>query len=501
MGAARNFPAEMQSSIHQNIIPADVREGDVIRAKVRSLDPNHFFNDNLRVWRISPLGVELVLEDEKSLGKGILLEVEIQFGMQKTTLSGLVVDSVVVERGKSIAHVRLVPKSQDRIDNLERRSSSRWICSDQFFPTAVASNPAKFNDFIYFKIRDISYGGFKLTTSLRNKFIVPGIAFDCIVNFPMVSQVNMRLTVKNIRVEVEGGAEVLSLGMTFDVKNTRLAQTVGQYLIQFGDVQSLEEIQQAGFAVHNVSDAVSYSYVRSKEEFEEVLKLRFEAYKHAGKVADGKTYLDMTDHFDAKSRIIIGRYKSEIVCSARMIFHQVGEHLEQEGFVKWPTNLPRPDEVVEIMRACTRPDFRGSDLLTGMFKYMAVTVAQARKGWIVICATDEMVSFYQNIGFKKVDLSYEHPALNNRVHHVMIANFLDGMAGRTVGPIYWNLVWADSVEYLSQFELIEVDPFMQMRMTIYRWFAPFAKFLFGRKVKKYIDSRHTSNKAALKKAA
>lgn len=495
--SGRYFEIDSPNSIHQSIIPADVREGEVIRAKVKSIDPQCYFNDFLRVWRISPLGVELVIENENVLKRGVLIELEIQFGRQRTSLSGLIVDSVVSERGKIIAHVRLVPMAAERIDSSDRRGSSRWLCSEQFFPTAVAANPAKFNEFIYFKVRDISYGGFKLTTSLRNKFIVPGIVFDCIVNFPMVSQVNMHLTVKNIRVEMEGGTEVLSLGVIFNLADNRLSETVGQYLMQFGTVQSLHEIQEAGYAIHKVSNSVSYSYVRSKEEFDEVLKLRFEAYKYAGKVEEGKTYLDMTDHFDAKSRIIIGRYKSEIICTARMIFHQVGESMEQENFVKWPADQPRPDEVVEIMRACTRPDFRGSDLLVGMFKYMAVTVAQAKKSWIVICATEEMIKFYQNIGFKQLGLSYKHAALNNRIHHVMIANFLDGMAGRTVGPIYWNLVWADSVEYLSQFGIIEVDPFMQIRMTIYKWFSPIAKFLYDRKIRKKNNRVHSEPKDKL----
>jgi predicted GNAT family N-acyltransferase len=487
--AARVFQKEEQSSIHENIIPADVREGEVVKAKVKSLDPQYFFNERLRVWRISPLGVELVVENEQVLPKGIAIELEIQFGMQKTVLTGLIVDSIVSERDKKIAHVRLIPKPVERIDGAERRVSSRWMCSEQFFPTAVASNPARFNDFVYFKIRDISYGGFKMTTSLRNKFIVPGIAFDCIVNFPMISQVNMRLTVKNIRVEFEGGNEVLSLGMSFDTKNRLLVQTVGQYLMQFGTVQSLKEMQEAGFSIHKISNVVSFSYVRSKEEFDEVLKLRLEAYQQAGKVSDTKTASDMADHFDARSRIVIGYYKSEIVCSARMIFHQVGDTMEQEKFVKWPTHLPRPDEVLEVMRACTKPDFRGSDLLVGMLRQITITIAQAKKNWIVICASDEMVGFYEKIGFKKVDLSYEHTGLNNRVHHVMIANFLDAMAGRTVGPIYWNLVWADSMEYLSQFELVQVDPFMQIRMTIYRWFAPIARFFYTRKIRKFESSK------------
>lgn len=478
----RQFSTNTVSPIHGPFVPAEIREGEMIKAKVKSLDPEFFFHQEMRVWRISPLGIELVVGEGQHLKKGAHLALDIQIGFQKTSLDGLVVDELSEEDEHTVLHIRLVPPKTEKSSLIERRTSNRWLCSDQFFPTAVAANPVKFNDFIYFQIKDISFGGFKIQTSLRNKFIIPGLAFDCIVNFPMIAQVNMKLTVRHVRVELENGRESLSLGVTYDTRTKKLLDTIGSYLIQFGSVQSLADVQDSGFLVHNVSDAVSYSFVKTKEEFEEVLKLRFTAYTAAGKVSSDKTHLDMTDHFDAKSRIVIGRYRGEIVCSARLIFHQVGEQMEQEKFVKWDLSLPRPDEVVEIMRACTRPDFRGSDLLIGMFKFMAVTVAQAKKNWIVICATDEMVPFYEQIGFRTVNLSYPHTGLNNVIHHVMIANFLDGMIGKTVGPIPWNLVWADSVSYLSHYEIIEVDPFTQMRLTIYKWFAPLARFLYERKI-------------------
>lgn len=489
MSTVRSFGDEDTSPVHGPFTPADVREGEAITARVVSLDPNVFLNSELRVWRMSPLGIELLTGKDDQLIKGMHISLELKMGYQKSTLSGLVVDRVLEEKDQHVAHIRLVPSKESRTSDIERRDSDRWICSDQFFPTAVASNPVKFNDYLYFKIRDISFGGFKLHTSMRNKFIIPGISFECIVNFPMVSQTNMKLTVKNVRVELDGGKEVLSVGVTYNPLDDKLNKIVGNYLIQFGSVRSLEEIQNAGYLVHNVSDAIQYSYVKTKEDFEQVLRLRFDSYSAAGKIPDNKTYLDMTDQFDAKSRIILGKYKGDVVCSARMIFHQFGEELEQEKFIKWPVDLPRQDEVVEIMRACTRADFRGSDLLLGMFKYMAVTVAQAKKRWIVICATDEMIPFYQKIGFKNVGLSYQHTGLNNIVHHIMLANFVDGMAGRTVDPIHWNLVWADSVEYMSQFEMIEVDPFMQIRLTIYRWFQPITKILFERKIKKKIANK------------
>lgn len=483
----KNFSTEMAVDLHGPITPADVRDGEQVRAKIRSLENDVFLNTNIKVWRISPLGIELCADREVEVKKGLHIELDIYIGFQKTTLTGLIVDQIEDRSHGRMIYVRLVPQDNEKGWVNNKRDASRWICSDQFYPTAVASNPAKFNDFIYFKVRDISFGGFKLYTSLRNKFIIPGLVLDCIVNFPMVAQIRMKISVKNVRVELENGREVLAVGVTFDASNREINQTVGSYVAQFGSSASLKEIQGQGFDVFNISDSVTYSYVKSREEFDEVLKLRYLAYREAGKVDDSKTYQDMSDVFDSKSRIVIGTYKGEVVSTARLIFHQLGERMEQESFVTWPQELPRQDEVVEIMRACTHPDFRGSDLLLGMFKFMAVTVAQAKKRWIVICATDEMVQFYKKIGFKSLGLSYEHKTLNNKLHHVMIANFIDGLTGKTVSPIYWNLVWRDSTRYLASFDLIEIDPFMQIRLTIFNWFRPIADFFFYKKLKRRVE--------------
>lgn len=479
MSLTRKFDQDPISPIHGPITPAEVREGDAITARVASADPQFKFDAKFRVWRMSPLGVELLSDGQSSLPKGLPVDLDLNIAMQKTTLSGLVVDDIVENNNKHFVHIRLIPRQKERIESTERRNSNRWICSDEFYPTAVAANPAKFNDFVYFKVRDISSGGLKLHTSLRNKFVVPGVSFDCIVNFPMVSQITMRLEIKTVRVELVNGKEVLVLGAVFDKNDKHIVETVGQYLMQFGSVKSLDELRSQGLNVETVSEAVQFSYVRTKEEYDEVLALRYAAYLAAGKLKDGVTPNDMADAFDARARIVIGKYKNEIVATSRLIFNQFEETMEQEKFVKWPVELPRRDEMVEIMRACTRPDFRKSDLLISMFKFIAVTVAQSKRKWIVICATDDMRPLYQKIGFHEVGLSYNHVNLNNLKHNVMLANVPDAMEGKTVGALTWNIVWSDVSSYLQDYGLINPDPMTNVRLALYRLVRPVAVFLYS----------------------
>lgn len=497
----RKSTEEMQvSHIHGGIIPADIREGDQVFARLICQTAQGPFSKEFRVWRMSPLGVELVLDGETHLPKGTTVDLELKVGPQKSLLCGLVVDDVQAENNRSLLHIRLVSKGPTRTDNIERRTSNRWMCSDQFYPTAVASNPAKFNDFIYFKVRDLSSSGMKLHTSLRNKFIMPGMTFDCIFNFPMITQVKMKITVMNLRIEMDGTKEVLALGVSFNKEDADLKNAVGQYLMQFGNVNSLDELLDSGVYVSNVSEAVHFTYVRTKEDYDKVLALRFMAYKEAGKVKPEATVQDMADEYDSRSRIVMGVYKGEVVCSARLIFNQFDDQMEQERFVKWPGNLPRRDEMVEIMRACTRPDFRGSDLLISMFKFIAIAVAQSKRKWIVICATQNMAPLYQRIGFSDVGLTYEHKGLNNLRHDILLANVPDAMMGKTVGPIEWNIIWSGVSSYLQQYDLLELDPATNLRLGVYRLLAPLARavrYLYERKKTAKILQARLADKAKI----
>lgn len=474
----RKFLTGDNKSIHGAIVPAEVRDGDQIFARVITTGGGLNIDQPMRVWRMSPLGVELINESATEIPKGHPLDVEIKVGNQKSNLSGLVVDDLVSEENKRLLHIRLTPRMRERIESVDRRGSTRWICSDDFFPTGVASNPAKFNDFLYFKVRDISIGGLKLHTSLRNKFIIPGMVFDAIVNFPMISQIKVKLEVKSVRVELVNGKDILALGVVFPLQDKTVSSTVAQYLTQFGTVNNPDELRNQGFVVPSIANAVSFSYVRTKEDYDQVLELRLRAYRGAGKVSPDTKAEDMADAYDARSRIVIGKFKGKIVCSARLIFNQFEDKMEQEAFVKWPDNLPRRDEMVEVTRACTMPEFRRSDLLLSMFRFMVLTVAQSKRKWIVICATDQISSFYEKIGFADVGISYNHTKLNGLKHNIMVANVPDAMAGKTVDLVTWNVVWSDVSGYMENYGILEMDPMTNIRLMIYRIMAPVANLAY-----------------------
>ncbi len=479
---AREFEEEQSSfqMLHGPFTPEEVRKGEQISAVVRSRDSKYPFSGEMQVWKMSPLGVELKVNSEKEmLPKGLPVDLELTIGTQSMTIKGLVVDYVCPRVNENRIGIRMVQASSgDEYKGGERRKKRRWLCAPQFLPTGIAPNPAKFNDFIYFRICDVSATGFQLLTSLRNKFIVVGMRIDCMISFPMVAQLHTILKVENVRIIMDQGVEQLAVGVTIEELTPELRETIGQYLMQFGLGTTPREIYESGLETPRVSKAVDYTFVKTEEEFQKALELRRLSYLHEGKISLQTNASDLTDIYDTRSRIVIGRYQGKIVCTARLTFNEIDERMEQEEFMEWSTDLPRRDKVVEIMRACTHPEFRGSDLLMGMFQFIALTVVQSRRPWIVINTTEKFKPLYQKIGFTETGHSYKVEMFNNLEHKVMIANVPEAMSGMNVNPIVWNLVWEEVSRYMENYGLLKPDSFRKVRMGVYRLLAPLAQLVY-----------------------
>jgi predicted GNAT family N-acyltransferase len=177
---------------------------------------------------------------------------------------------------------------------------------------------------------------------------------------------------------------------------------------------------------------------------------------------------------------VIGKFNGRVIASCRLAFSSYDDQMEQEQYVSWPSNLPRRDECVEMMRLCTDPDFRGSDIIVAMFQFMALAIVQSKRRWVVICATEDMLKFYQKIGFVLTNLSYPHKKLNGKIHYIMYADVARGMVGFGMGPIFWNIIWRDVCEYMIDFQLLVPDPLANMRVALYRMLSPIANFLARR---------------------
>ena len=422
---------------------------------------------------MSPLGVELVVPEDEPFSKLDPVDLEISIAGQRMTFEGLIVDVIRETDEIKLMGIRTA-RRVERGANANNRSSPRWLCSDAYFPTAFAASPYMHNDTLRFQGRDISENGMQLICSLRNKFLLEGMKLQLAVSFPMIGAFTCTVRIVWTGLATSAGKDVLKLGVEFVKITQDMRQTMAQYLLQFSNVDSLSELRKFGLNPQSLFSAVDFLFVKTEEDYRAVLNLRRLAHEAAGNIEPGKYKdEDMGDINDARSRIVIGKYKGKVIATARLHFNTINEQMEHERYVEWPSHLPRRDQIIEVSRAATHPDFRQSDLLVGLLQYLAATTRH-EKPYFVLASWESMIGFYKKIGFAETGLSHSEP-LWNKDQHIMIARANPVLLCKGISPIYWNLMWRPVAEHMLRNGLLEPTGIEKIRLSIYRSFAPLAK--------------------------
>jgi N-acyl-L-homoserine lactone synthetase len=222
---------------------------------------------------------------------------------------------------------------------------------------------------------------------------------------------------------------------------------------------------------------VQFSFAQTEEDYREVLRLRYECYSAAGKTKSGASPESMGDAFDHHSMIIVGKHGARIICSVRIILHRNGEPLEQEQFVRWPSSLPARSQIAEVTRACVHQDFRASDVFVRMLRFFGCFVTGEQIPHVVICASEEMVSFYEMAGATKTGLHYAHTSLNGAIHHVMVAEVAHVVMAKRISPLAWCLLWKDAYDANRDVFLQGMGLATRLRLAAFSCLTPIADAL------------------------
>jgi predicted GNAT family N-acyltransferase len=464
-----------RSGVHGSIRPADVRPGDPIFARVRLSSARREKDVEARVWRVSPVGVELVWPEALGAARaGAELDLDLQIGRDLVAFRSVSVADVHEERGRTVAAARWADARERRGDRERRRIGARWRTAAEYRATGITQSPVGYNDWVHFRIVEISRSGMQLHTSLRNKYLVPGTTFRAACSFPTLPQVDLDFEVVQARVVEDAGKEVLCLGVTWTGGAGRSREVVGRYVLQFAAGASPRRLRADGFRVKRADRVFDIGSVRDEEEYREVLALRRAAYVAAGKASPDATDADMADAADARSRIITARWNGKLVGSLRVTFPRTdADRLRHDDYCDLPGTLPPRTELVESSKACTDPEFRGADLFYALLKQAALIVVQARRRYILMSCTDDMRRVYRALGFGELGAEYVHPTMGVR-HRVMLGDAASMIAGG-MNPLCWNVaVGPELYAYAKLCGVLPRSAWLDVRTRLVRLLKPLA---------------------------
>jgi hypothetical protein len=239
---------------------------------------------------------------------------------------------------------------------------------------------------------------------------------------------------------------------------------------------TLKNIRDAGFRIKNISNNFKFRFVRTHEEYIEVLKLRFEAYKNASKVRDGATYEDMVAPLDNISRILIAFHGEKIIASVAMSFpNDQSILLDTERALSngYPDYIPPKIEMIEISRLCTDPLYRQGDLLLRMFEHIYKVFATSGRKYLISSTDEKLWSLYKKLGFKKLNLSYEHPYLNKLKHEIILIDLTVPISGSRIDPLRWSYLYGNMTNFLFKRTTFKESSMAIFRRKIYNFLFRF----------------------------
>lgn len=272
-------------------------------------------------------------------------------------------------------------------------------------PLLTGKDPARINEMLILRLFNLSSQGFRAKCSRSNRHIFQGQVFS-----------NYKLYLPSIG-EIEVSFKVIDI------------QSVDEYLhigCQLLDVSSANEVKLRSFlilcllteekkSVHLETGSKKFTKIirirriDSQSDFEEVLRLRFEAYNGAHKLIENATIEDMTDEFD-KNSIILGAFMgSKLVGTIRIVFSNNGSEFPFQKYFPFPVFKDvAPETSVEVSKLAIDPLVQGSDVLFRLFQTVAIEFVPKRS-YALLMSTDSLAKNYMAIGAKKISGSVFHP--------------------------------------------------------------------------------------------
>jgi hypothetical protein len=272
---------------------------------------------------------------------------------------------------------------------------------------------------------------------------------------------------------------VSCIDMPWDLHNG-----ISDYLL-FSRQWTPGRLRQSGFLARQVKGRLRFRSVKTMDEYAEVLHLRRDAYVGAGKKPKGTRPEEMASPLDGHSRILMALHNDKLVGTLTFTFPAREEEMldSEAGFPgrKFPVRIPPKTSLIEVSRLCIDEEYRGTDLLQGMFEHGVKHFLISDRYWLLTSAVPDLLPLYERIGFAKLGASYRHPGLNNLEHHLILAHRDTFLMGKGMNLLLWNSLFGDLVRHLLDRKLIKVAGPFELLIR--------AKLLLGPLSKRFLENR------------
>jgi len=212
------------------------------------------------------------------------------------------------------------------------------------------------------------------------------------------------------------------------------------------------ELRQSGFKINKVSDSFRFRFVRTETQYQEVLQLRLDCYRDAGKAAADADVADMRAPLDPISRILTVYHGDKLIASCAMAFPENEQTiLDTERTLSdgYPSALPSKLDIIEVSRMCVDVQYRGGDILNRIFEQMYRVCIASDRTYLLSSTDDRLWRLYRSIGFRKTPYRYDHPVFTGVDHTIILLHVDTAMFARHLPLKRWREVYQEVNRYMQ----------------------------------------------------
>jgi hypothetical protein len=356
----------------------------------------------------------------------------------------------------------IVPLNQTERQVAERRHR-RIRTRDNFKPLLWVADPLHLSRVVHFQVEDLHANGLQLRTSLSNKHIMVGSRLDnCQLLLPGIGTVTVHLVVCHVAAK----GQHLVFGCLFQAANKSVIEMLAQYAIIGGDnlplhmSQRKECLRAAGLTTRALTKPCTIKVAETRQELEQILEVRFAAYKAAAKTPPDATSDMMEDEYDASAIIYCAKYGPDVIATTRAnVCQNDGQRFPFEHYFGSCESLGLArHQACEFSRLAVLPAFQGSDLFIGFIKVIVQMLVKLGLDTMFFTATNKLSPMYQRIGGERISPSIPHPVLEDEcltLHRIKTSTLL---TGANMEVQVWKKIAEEAMDHLTYYGFLRPQP-------------------------------------------
>lgn len=449
----------------------DIRPSDGMKA---SFSGASGYSIPAKIYDVSLTGAGLAID--KSFSQEIKIGQSISLSFQVPHQHGLnIIAKIKWVADKAVGSIKFGIEFDGSGLRAKPLDSSSALVIPDFAPIVGAVyKPYLFYERSPIKIETISKDIWNVRIFDHELLALPGIRYEAFLNSTTGTRAPILLAVTGV---IEISTDSVLLAMNPVTVPKEISEWLAQQLV-FGSNITPEKLRSLGFNIRNLANGLKFRYIKTQEEYEEVLQLRFRAYSLAGKVLSNKTAFDMVAPLDSISRVIGVYHAGKIVGSVAVSFPPDDEVIldTEKPFANgYPKPMPPKTEMIEVARLCTDPEYRRGDLMVRILEHIYKALQCGNRKIVITSTDDKLWPLYKSIGFKKTGMSYDHPYLAGIKHHVITQSTDQADLAKQINPLAWNYAWRDMSGFLTENGTIKRGLSTKVKIRMLEWLGRLLK--------------------------